>query len=125
MAGILHGNTLGLTRLQYTDYCVYGGEWDTNLLLDRNFFFICEITGNFLSGEILCTKIIFSVSPSKKILDKKTFFTSIIECLMVHFFWNLVDLILRNKRYRCGWNTDWVGGAPCHKRGHRSGGYTI
>jgi len=35
MAGILHGNTLGLTRLQYTDYCVYGGEWDTNLLLDQ------------------------------------------------------------------------------------------
>lgn len=32
MAGILHGNTLGLTRLQYTDYCEFAGNWNTNVI---------------------------------------------------------------------------------------------
>jgi hypothetical protein len=32
MAGILHGNTLGLTRLQYTDYCEFAGNWNTDII---------------------------------------------------------------------------------------------
>jgi len=36
MAGILHGNTLSFTRLQFTDYCVYSGEWDTDILEDQS-----------------------------------------------------------------------------------------
>jgi len=35
MAGVLHGNTLSLTRLQYTDYMVYSGEWDTDIVEDQ------------------------------------------------------------------------------------------
>jgi len=32
MAGIIHGNTLGYTRLLFTDYIVPNGDWDTTMI---------------------------------------------------------------------------------------------
>lgn len=36
MAGVLHGNTLGLTRLIFTEYCAFDGNWDKDTI-DSNF----------------------------------------------------------------------------------------
>lgn len=36
MAGVLHGSTLGITRLIFTKYCVFDGNWDTDRI-DANF----------------------------------------------------------------------------------------
>lgn len=47
MAGVLHGNTLGLTRLIFTKYCVFDGDWSSDTICD-NF-----ATGSAAVGTLL------------------------------------------------------------------------
>lgn len=50
MAGVLHGSTLGLTRLIFTRYCVFDGNWDTDTI-DSNFASAGAAVGTLLGLE--------------------------------------------------------------------------
>lgn len=50
MAGVLHGSTLGLTRLIFTKYCVFDGKWDSETI-DTNFASAAAGVGTLLGLE--------------------------------------------------------------------------
>lgn len=50
MAGVLHGSTLGLTRLIFTKYCVFDGNWDSKTI-DSNFANAGAAVGTLLGLE--------------------------------------------------------------------------